>query len=143
MLLGAYIALLIGLVLNAPGALWHPENRSFIVVVGVIGLWRYSWGMLHFLRSLWYRRVTFKHRRKLVDRLLVRAEAAGDAVRVPEVWIVVTSFRIRAEPAAAVFEAALREVIRYGAPATLVASIVEMGDQRLGGGGVGPVPPPP
>jgi glycosyltransferase Alg8 len=133
MLLGAYIALLIGLVLNAPGALWHPENRSFIVVVGVIGLWRYSWGMLHFLRSLWYRRVTFRHRRKLVDRLLVRAEAAGagDSVRVPEVWIVVTSFRIRAETAAAVFEAALREAIRYGAPATLVASIVEMGDQRL------------
>src|SRR3954452_13841093 len=85
MLLGAYIALLIGLVLNAPGALWHPENRSFIVVVGVIGLWRYSWGMLHFLRSLWYRRVTFRHRRKLVDRLLGRREARGgrDPARGP------------------------------------------------------------
>jgi glycosyltransferase Alg8 len=133
MLLAAYVALLLGLALNAPPALWQPDNTAFILVIGAIGLWRYGWNLLHLVRSVWYRRVRFRRWRRHVDRLLVEAEKAeaGDLLRVPELFIVVTSFRIRAETTATVIEAALGEAIRYGRPATLVASIVEIGDQRL------------
>ena len=88
--------------------------------------------MLHFLRSLWYRRVTFRRRRKLVDRLLVRAEAAGaaDTVLVPEVFIVVTSYRIPGRDGGRRVQAAIarRPLPRAG---HIVAAIVEMADQRL------------
>ena len=133
MLLAAYMALLLGLALNAPPALWRPENSSFILVIGAIGIWRYGWNLVHLARSIWYRRVRFRRWRRHVDRLLAAAEEAqaGDHLRVPEIFIVVTSFRIRAETTATVLEAALGEAIRYGRPATLVASIVEIGDQRL------------
>lgn len=133
MLLAAYVALLLGLALNAPPALWQPESSVFIFVIGAIGLWRYGWNLLHLARSVWYRRVRFPRWRRHVDRLVAAAEGAeaGDLLRVPELFIVVTSFRIRAETTALVVEAALAEAIRYGRPATLVASIVEIGDQRL------------
>jgi mannuronan synthase len=139
MTLAAYVALLLGLALNAPPALWNPGNRSFVLVIGLIGLWRWGWGLLHLARSVWYRRVRFRRWRARLDRLLARAAADGgagaaaadDALRVPEVFLVVTSYRIRAETTAAVFEAAVREAVRYGRPATIVASLVELGDQRL------------
>ncbi|HEX8375391.1 MAG TPA: glycosyltransferase [Geminicoccaceae bacterium] len=135
MVFGAYIAVLLGLALNAPAALWNPEHRAFFLVVGTIGLWRYAWNLLHLLRSAWYRQVTFRRWRRLVDRLETVAAAepgdAGEALRVPQVFVVVTSYRIRAETSALVFEAALREAIAYGRPATIVASVVELADQRL------------
>ncbi|HEY0133873.1 MAG TPA: hypothetical protein VGB85_07330, partial [Nannocystis sp.] len=135
MVFGAYIAVLLGLALNAPAALWNPEHRAFFLVVGTIGLWRYAWNLLHLLRSAWYRQVTFRRWRRLVDRLEAVAAAepgdAGEALRVPQVFVVVTSYRIRAETSALVFEAALREAIAYGRPATIVASVVELADQRL------------
>src|SRR4051812_39252586 len=102
MLIVAYAALLAGLALNAPASLWDVDHRPYFVVVGVIGLWRYGWNILHFLRSVWYRRVTFRRRRRALDRLLAADEGTALALRVPELFIVVTSFRIRAETAAAV-----------------------------------------
>ena len=64
MLLAAYVALLLGLALNAPPALWQPDNSSFILVIGAIGLWRYGWNLLHLVRSVWYRRVRFRRWRR-------------------------------------------------------------------------------
>jgi glycosyltransferase Alg8 len=131
---GAYVAVLLGLALNAPAALWNPEHRAFFLVVGALGLWRYAWNLFHLARSAWYRGVTFPRWRRLVDRLeaVAAGEAgAGGALRVPQVFVVVTSYRIRAETSALVFEAALREAVAYGRPATIVASVVEQGDQRL------------
>lgn len=133
MIIGVYLAVLLALAANAPAALWDPGNRAFVVVMGSIGVWRYGWNLVHLARSLWYRRITFRRRRRLLNRLETAAAEAGTTgtLRAPEIFIVVTSFRIRAETTAAVFEAALREAVRYGRPATVVASIVELGDQRL------------
>ena len=43
----------------------------------------------------------------------------------------ISSFRVRAETTARVYQAAIAEAIRYGHPVTIVASIVELADQRL------------
>jgi glycosyltransferase Alg8 len=145
MLLGGYIALLLGLMLNAPPVLWSPQNRSFILVIGIIGAWRWGWYLLHLARSLWYRRIRFRRWRRRLDRLTIIAEDADarSALRPPAVYLVVTSYRIEADTAAKAFEAAILELMRYGGPAVLVASIVEIADERLMKATFARLEPPP
>jgi glycosyltransferase Alg8 len=105
----------------------HPEALSgvgtgAIAVVGIIGIWRYSWALLHFARSLVYRRVVY-------PRMRERAIAgAGDP---PHAYLLVTSFRIPSETTARVYAAAFRAALAAPGGATVVASIVEMSDERL------------
>jgi mannuronan synthase len=47
------------------------------------------------------------------------------------VFFIVTSYRITPETTTHVYRSAIAEAVRYGAPATIVASVVEIADQRL------------
>lgn len=131
MFLILYLVALVALLVHAPAAIWQPGTREFVFILGWIGIWRYSWGALHLVRSLWYRLRVFPRWRRTVDRV----EAAGDEValelRVPELFIVITSFRIPVETTISAFSAAIGAAVRYGGQVTIVASIVEMADQRL------------
>lgn len=130
MYLTLYLLALAALAANAPAVLWTPGATSFIVIIGWIGIWRYSWGAVHFLRSLWYRQVAFPRRRRWLGEIEAATDGAEDLLP-PEVFIVVTSFRIPAETTATVFTAAIREAATYPGRTTIVASLVEMADQRL------------
>ena len=93
--------------------------------VGLIGTWRYGWGVLHFARSIVYRRVAFPR---------LRAEAAGDLCRVEAAAGVPAGDQLPHRCAAPRRgSTALRSKRRSGHPArpSIVASIVEMADQRL------------
>ncbi|MFO1069528.1 MAG: glycosyltransferase [Geminicoccaceae bacterium] len=128
-----YVLVLVALALNAPADVWDPGSRAFIVIIGGIGLWRYAWGAVHFVRSIIYRKLVFPGWRRRADRL-VAAEAAGvpgARARVPEVFCIVTSYRIRAETTVAVYRALIDNLIDYGQPAVIVASVVEAADLRL------------
>ncbi len=142
MLLTLYIMALAALLLHAPPELLDPANRPFFVVIGLIGLWRYSWAIVHFLRAQYYKRLVFPRFRRRADRLARVAAGsppAGDAaaaadpppVPQPELYILITSFRLRAEITAEVFRAAFAEACRYDGPVTIVAALVEMADQRF------------
>ena len=69
MYLTLYLLLLAALAANAPPTLWSPEATSFIIIVGWIGVWRYSWGAVHFVRSLWYRGFVFARLRQRLNAL--------------------------------------------------------------------------
>lgn len=124
MTLVLYLLALAALAAHAPDVLWQPGAREFIIILGVFGAWRYSWSTVHLVRALIYRHATF-------PRWRAAADALGDAGRTSHVYIVLTSYRIRAETTARVYQAAIAEAIRYGRPATIVAGLVELGDQRL------------
>lgn len=119
-----FIACLGLLGLALPPSAWNPESAQFLLIVGTIGMWRYCWAALHLVRSLIYRKIVF-------PRWRARADALGDAAMPSHVYLLVTSFRIDSETTRKVYDAAIREAINCGVPATVVASIVEMGDQRL------------
>lgn len=97
---------------------------ALAAIIGVLAIWRYSWGMVHFCRSLVYRKVAFPALRR-------RAEAGGPALMPPHIYLLLTSFRIGGDTTLRVYRAAVREAIACGIPATIVASIVEMGDEFL------------
>jgi glycosyltransferase Alg8 len=124
MILTLYVLGLVALVVHAPSVLWQPGAREFIVLLGVFGAWRYSWQAVHVARALIFRHLVFPRWRAVADRL-------GDQGRVDQVYIVIMSFRVRAETSARVFQAAIAEAARYGGPVTLVAGLVEEADQRL------------
>jgi glycosyltransferase Alg8 len=124
MWLSLYLLALAALALNAPDVLWEPGAREFVVLLGLLGVWRYSWGLVHLGRALYYRGVVFPRWRLAADRL-------GAAGAASHVYILIASYRVRAEATARVYQAAIAEAVRYGGPATIVAGIVELADQRL------------
>ncbi len=160
MFLSLYVLALAALLLHAPMDLLDPENRPFIIVIGVIGIWRYGWAIVHFVRAQYYKRSFFPRLRRRADAVVtamtIRASAAAAAgmppemppdmpeaqetgaetipeaaAGAPELYILVTSFRLRAEITAVVFKAAIAEACRYPGRVTLVAALVEMADQRF------------
>lgn len=162
MFLSLYILALAAFLLLAPINLLDPANRPFIIVIGTIGIWRYSWGLVHFGRAQYYKRCFFPRLRRRADALMAAAidtggasagpdeaaveppsaessvtaaaeeQSATDASgNVPDVYLLLSSFRQRAEITAVVFKAAIEEACRYPGPVTLVAALVEMADQRF------------
>jgi glycosyltransferase Alg8 len=124
MYLALYLLAFAALALYAPETVWQPGSPEFFVIIGMLGAWRYSWGMVHFVRSLIYRRRNFPMLRR-------QADALGEDALPSHVYILINSFRIRAETTARVYQAAIAEAIRYGRPVMIVASVVELADQRL------------
>lgn len=133
MILVLYLLVLLALAANAPASVWDPAAREFLVILGLVGAWRYSWNFVHLARSLVYRKLVFPRWRAAVTRLLAdHAGAGGDPdPRPSEVYCVVTTYRIPAETTAACYHALLDELLRYGRPAVVVAAIVEMADERF------------
>jgi len=120
----AFVVLL-GLALtSAPPWIFNPYSTYFLFVIGAIGIWRYSWGALHVVRALIYRKWVFPRWRKALTAL-------PDGGHPSEVFLLVTSFRIDPAVSRLVFGSVFAEAIRYGRKTTVIASIVEGADERL------------
>lgn len=107
-----------------PDRWWDSASPEFLFLIGFIGLWRYSWGLVHLSRSLIYRHFVF-------PRIRRRAESMGDDALPSHVYLMVTSFRIDAATTARVYRSVIAEAVASGLRCTIVASVVEMADQRL------------
>lgn len=129
MSIALYLLALGALAAHAPASLWQPGTGAFLFVLGWIGVWRWSWGAVHLSRSLWYRWCLFPRWRAQADALAAPETAAE--ILAPEVFILVTSYRIPAETTLAAYTAAIAEAARYPSPVTIVAAVVEMAEQRL------------
>jgi glycosyltransferase Alg8 len=119
-----YIAALIGIALLLPHQAFEPGARSYVFAIGTLGIWRYSLRGIHFVRGMIFLRRNFPRLRRAVTALGAEADPS-------QVYFLVTSFRIDAATTARVYRATIEEAIACGWPAVVVASIVEMADQRL------------
>jgi len=119
-----YTVLLVVLVMQLPAAALDPASKQFILVVGLLAVWRYSWGLVHFIRSVIYRKVAF-------PKLRAEATAREDELMPSHVYLLVTAFRIDVDTVSQVFRAAIDEAVDCGVPCTVVASIVELADEFM------------
>ena len=119
-----YLALLVLLLVTLPREFLNPDTERFIFIVGAVGLWRYGWATLHFVRSLVYRHLVFPRLRAELDRL-------GEDGYPEHVYLLVTTFRIETDTSVRVYRAAIDEAARSGIPATVVASVVDRCDEEL------------
>lgn len=110
--------------LLVPAEVLQPESHRFLLIVGVVGIWRYSVGITHFVRGIWFLKFVFPQLRRQADMM-------GQDALPSEIYLMVTSFRIDAHTTAKVYNAVFEEAKRSGIPCTVVASIVEMCDELL------------
>lgn len=119
-----YAAAIVGLALLLPTAAWQPGARIYVFAIGALGIWRYTLRAVHFIRGMVFLRHAF-------PKLRAAADAAGLSAQPSQVYLLVTSFRIDAETTSRVYRSVIEEAMRCHSPAVVVASIVEMADQRL------------
>ncbi len=119
-----YLATLGALAVSLPREFIVPGGAQFILLIGGIGLWRYSVGIIHFVRGMYFLHVSY-------PKLRARARSLGEDGAPSHVYLMVTSFRIDAETTAKVYASIIREAVECGWPTTVVASIVELSDEML------------
>ncbi len=119
-----FLSLLMLLALLVPPTVFDAESKDFLLLIGAVGIWRYSMGGLHFLRGMLFLYLVYPHYRRKVRKL-------GDAADPSHVYLMVTSFRIDALTTSMVYRSVIEEAIACGYPTTVVCSIVEMSDEVL------------
>ena len=120
---GAYVLFVIAVVLLIPPSAFTASGHDAIVIVGVVGAWRYGWGLLHFIRSIYFRRFAYPKMRAEAERR-GRGRAAA---RVPSR----DKLSHRHRDDASGLYGAIRAAFQAPGRAVIVASIVEMADQRI------------
>lgn len=117
--------LVLGILLSSlpAGALSGTEGT--VLVLGVIGLWRYSWAAVNFSRAVWYQAVAY-------PRLRRRANAAYQARGGPaHAYFLATSYKIEPEVTTRVYQSVFAAAAASAGGATVVASVVDGADLRL------------
>jgi mannuronan synthase len=107
--------------LNLPAQRLDRPTGIFLVSIGLLALWRYSWWGLHVIRALRYRKTRFPACRQAADAI-ARIE------RPEHVYVLITSYRIAPETSFQVHDALIRNAIDYGAPTTIIASVTDQTD---------------
>jgi len=119
-----YFAMCALLLAQVPNQIFDPENRRFVYVMGVLGIWRYGWWFNHWLRALIYEYVTF-------PKIRGRAQALWDSGWRPKrVHFQMTTFREERTTAEAVVRSICSEVRRAGIPATVWIGSSEPEDEQ-------------
>ena len=118
----AFCGMLSVLVVYLPAGVFDPTSHIFILSIGVIGLWRYSWWFTHYFRGLVYRRIVFPKLRKRAD------EATERGFRPSHVYVLCTSYRMDPQVTYAVYEGVIRNALDYQVPTTIFAAISDRTD---------------
>ncbi|HPF79196.1 MAG TPA: glycosyltransferase, partial [Alphaproteobacteria bacterium] len=121
---GIYTLALIAAALCLPPVALTPGSEQFIFVVGGLAIWRYSWGMTHFIRAIIYKNFVFPKYRKLEENY-------REELLPSKIYLLVTSFRIETDTSLKVFRSVVREAINCGVDCTIVPSLVEKGDEIM------------
>ncbi len=124
----AYLLALVAFTVSLPSSLWDPESRNFILIIGYIALWRYSWWGINLVRFLIYEKRVFPRWRAIINQ-------RQSELMPSHVYLLVTSFRIDTQTTRLVYDSCLREAVNFNSkhhiPVSIVASIVEKSDEVL------------
>lgn len=123
-----YLAVLAAYAAALPSLTWDPSSKEYILLIGYIAFWRYSWWFTNLARFLIYTKIRFPKWRK-------EAEEMGKDALPSEIYLLVTSFRIGSETTRLVYDSVIKEAInfanKHGIPVTILASLVEKCDEVL------------
>ncbi len=101
-----------------------PASHKFIFIIGLLGVWRYTNAITHYLRGMYFLHWRFPRIRRAVDKM-------GDAALPSHMYMVVTSFRIPTETTYKVYRSVFEELKTLSVPSTVIASIVEKADENF------------
>ncbi len=121
----AYLALAAIIASAASGSLNLADVQGALIVVGIVGAWRYGWAALNFSRAFVFLKLVYPRKRRQRERAF-----AAQAVR-PHAFFLATSYKIEPEVTARVYHALFTAAARSTGGATVVASVVDSADARL------------
>tara|TARA_R110002124_G_scaffold31867_19_gene107719 strand:- start:4909 stop:6471 length:1563 start_codon:yes stop_codon:yes gene_type:complete len=110
-----WAALLVGMFGLMPSRALDAGSAAFFASIGMIGMWRWSWGGFHILRAYAYTRRVFP---------MIRRRAEADPlVYNRHVAVVVLSWKMGDQMNAAVFTNLFRDILDYSGSGTVVAAV--------------------
>ncbi|MEL6838354.1 MAG: hypothetical protein AAFP85_03630 [Pseudomonadota bacterium] len=120
----AYLSVIVLLTsLVPPGFLG--EVQQAVLVIGVLGMWRYSWAAINFTRAVIFRRLVYPRRK-------ARAHAAYAAQpNRAHAFFLTTSYKIDTEVTIPVYRSIFLAASKSENGATIVSSVVDGADARL------------
>ena len=119
-----YITILVVWAFWLPPMLFDPYQKKLIFILAVVAIWRYAWFINNAARAYYYRKVKFR-------KLREAEEAGGEEYDPDHVFLLITTFRIGTAVSVEVYRAAVQEAIDCGYDVTIIASVVEMSEERL------------
>ncbi|TNC50847.1 glycosyltransferase family 2 protein [Rubellimicrobium rubrum] len=120
----AYLLSMIALA-AAVGRRTADELGTLLIVVGVLGLWRYSWAAINFARAAIYLRWAYPRQR-------AEAERAYRARPIPaHAFFLVTTYKIEPGITTRVYRSIFEAAAVSKGGATIVASVVDGADLRI------------
>lgn len=109
---------------TVPTGLLGDVNET-VLVLGFLGMWRYSWAAINFTRAVIFRRFTYPRRK-------ARAQARYDQQQVDaHAFFLVTSYMIESSVTVPVYRSIFTAAANASNGATIVASVVDGADARL------------
>ena len=101
------------------------KSGTLALTIGVLGIWRYSWGILNFIRAKYYMRFAFPRRRRRAEALYALQTYRAHA------FFLVTTYKIDPAITAPVYRSIFEAARNSEGGATIVASVVDASDVRL------------
>lgn len=121
--LSLWLAMIVALFGVLPERALIIGNSAFFASLGIIGVWRWSWGGFHLLRAFTYTRKVFP---------LIRKRAEADRyVYNRHVAVVVLSWKMGDAMNGAVFTNLFRDILDYSGSGTVVAAVSSQQDVAL------------
>jgi len=100
-------------ILYLPNDIWDPKIKQVTFMLGMLGIWRYSWWFTHALRALIYGRLVYPHMR------LRGQEIWRDGWRPNHLHFMLTTYYEHRDITEKVLRSILAEVSSTGVPATI------------------------
>ncbi len=115
-----YVGVTLLLLCLLPHHAFNPASDLFLLSIGFLAIWRYSWMGLHYMRAYYYLKVMFPQWRAKTGNGLPS-----------KLYIIATFFRISPPIAARVLHAMLHEAISMDCPVMITLSLVEAQDEEM------------
>jgi len=119
-----YVLVVIIYAFLLPAYLFDPYQQKLIFIIAIVGIWRYTWFVLNISRAYIYKNHKFK-------RIRQAEEEGGEELDPEHLFLLITTFRISTSVTVKVYREAIKDAIRSGYDVTIIASIVEMSEERL------------
>ena len=120
-----FICVLIVLIINFPNPVWDHTTRNIAILLGVIGIWRYSWWFTHFIRAQIYQRKVYPRRREQAEQLW------ESGWRPERLYFMMTTFKEERSTTEKVMQSIIHECREVGVPATLFLGSGDIFDERI------------
>jgi glycosyltransferase Alg8 len=119
-----YILTCLGIALSIPGGVIG-EHGGLVLTLGAIGAWRYLWALTNFVRAHLFLHFAYPRRKAKAEQNYAQLAKPAHA------YFLVTSFKVDYATSMRVYRSVFEAAAQSRGGATIVASVVEIADERL------------